>query len=139
MDVSSLKKLALEGDSEAQCNLADLYCDHTNAEFYDVTESMHWYGKAAEQGHTRAQWLLGAGYMQGLGVEKDLAKAEHWLIKSAQSGDPEAQYALSGLYMMKSDFVKAEYWLEMAINQGLNVREAKIILESIKLMLNSNI
>ena len=118
---------------EAQCNLADIYADDTRFEFFDVGEAVYWYGKAAEQGHTRAQWLLGACYSQGIGVEKDAERAEHWLLKSAQSGDAEGQYSLGGFYFMKPDIVKAEYWIGKAADNGHE--EAKTMLEAIKHLL----
>ena len=124
---------ALAGDPEAQCAIADLYADDSRAELFNVAKAVAWYEKAAEQGHAKAQWILGTSYAQGMGVDKDPAKAEHWLIKSAQSGDTEGQYMLGGYYFMKPDIMKAAYWLEKASDQGHG--EARIMLQAVNLLL----
>jgi len=129
-DFEALKRKAANGDPETQCAVADVYADDSRAEFYDASQAVIWYEKAAAQGHTRAQWLLGAGYFQGIGIEKDMEKAEYWLLKSAQAGDADGQYTLAGYYFMKPDIVKAEYWIEKAIEQGHE--EAKAMLGAIK-------
>ena len=132
-DFETLKREAISGDMDAQCALADIYADDTQIDFFDVDEAVFWYDKSAKQGHTRAQWLLGACYSQGIGVEKDAEKAEHWLLKSAQSGDAEGQYSLGGFYFMKPDIVKAEYWIGKAADNG-HV-EARTTLEAVKRLL----
>jgi len=125
---------ANSGDIEAQCTVADIYADDSRIETFDVTEAVYWYEKAAEQGHTRAQWLLGACYSQGLGIEADQEKAEQWLLKSAQAGDAEGQYSLGGFYFMKPDIVKAEYWIGKAAEQGHE--DAKTMLVAVKHLLD---
>jgi hypothetical protein len=117
-DFEAMKRQAMNGDSQSQCAVADIYADHTRGEFFDVFKAADWYEMAAEQGHTRAQWLLGVCYFQGIGVSKDPEKAEHWLLKSAQNGDADGRFTLGGFYFMKPDIVKALYWLEMAAEQG---------------------
>ena len=118
LDVSTLENKASQGDAQAQCILGDLCADYGNTHYFDVEKAFYWYTKAAEQGHTRAQWQLGASYGQGIGVEKDEAKAEYWCLKSAHNGDADGQLALGYIYSMKSDLVKAEYWMEKAADQG---------------------
>ncbi|MBF0585254.1 MAG: SEL1-like repeat protein, partial [Magnetococcales bacterium] len=46
---------------------------------------------AAEQGDTKAQYLLGAGYAEGRGVLQDFQEAVQWFQKAADKGDAEAQ------------------------------------------------
>ena len=118
MGIKELLLKASNGDMEAQCAIADIYADDSRIDTYDVAEAVYWYEKAAEQGHSRAQWLLGACYSQGIGVDKDLGKAESWLLKSAQAGDADGQYTLGGYYFMIPDIVKAEYWMGLAVEQG---------------------
>jgi hypothetical protein len=129
-DFEILKKEAEGGNPDAQCAVADLCADDSRVEFFSVADAVYWYEKAAEQGHTKAQWLLGACYSQGLGVVQDSDKAEYWLLKSAQSGDIEGQYSLGGFYFMKPDIVKAEYWIGQAAAQGH--KEAKDMLSALK-------
>jgi TPR repeat protein len=133
-----LKERASQGDPKDQCAVADICADYSRAEFFDAAEAARWYAKAAEQGHPRAQGLLGMFYASGIGgVEKDMDKAEQWLLKSARNGDADGQYALAGIYTMKPDLVKAEYWLEKSAEQGNN--EAVAMLGAIKLLLRSEV
>ncbi len=50
--------------------------------------------EAAEQGNADAQFLLGACYYKGKGVEQDHAKAVYWFEKAAEQGYVYAQYIL---------------------------------------------
>ena len=59
--------------------LADL---RASAEAGDA-EAVAWYRRAAEQGHTRAQYNLGGMYGQGLGVPPDAVEAHMWLTIAA--------------------------------------------------------
>jgi len=135
-DFDALKQKALEGNPVIQCQVADICADYSRSDFYDVAEAAHWYEKAAAQGNTRAQWLLGLFYFQGLGgLRQDNEKAEEWLLKSAHSGDVDGQYALGGFYSMKPDLVKAEYWLEKAVDGGNP--EARVMLDGVRLLLRT--
>ena len=72
--IEKLQYLASKGDTLAECAMGD-------------DKAMPWYRKAAEKGNAKAQWCLGCGYFQGLGIEKDLKQAEYWFSKSAEQGN----------------------------------------------------
>ena len=132
-DLEGLKKRAMNGSPDAQCAVADICADDSRADFFDAKEAVFWYEKAALQGHTRAQWLFGASYFQGIGAEQDMDAAELWLLKSAQGGNADGQYTLGGFYFMKPDIVKAQYWIEKAAEQGHG--EAKAMFGAINQLL----
>ncbi len=48
-----------------------------------MEKGIEWFTKAAEQGWTDAQYLLGEYYDYGLGVEQDLEKAAEWYTKAS--------------------------------------------------------
>ncbi len=52
---------------------------------------------AAEAGHPKAQYFLGAAYSSGAGVDRDLAMAIRWWMAASEHGVPEARDALSRL------------------------------------------
>lgn len=54
---------------------------------------------AANQGDAEAQFAIGYGYAQGLGVQKDLAEAARWWRKAADQGNPAAQFNLGRAHM----------------------------------------
>lgn len=75
--------------------------------------------KAAEQGHTEAQVLLGRlhYYMPG---EVDLEKTRYWWLEAARQGHPRAQYQLAILYLKRGDAdpLEAMAWMHMARASG---------------------
>ena len=55
-------------------------------------------GKAAEQGHAAAQYMLGLCYELGEGVEQDQVKAVEWYRKAAEQGQAVAHCSLGRCY-----------------------------------------
>ena len=52
----------------------------------------------AELGQPDAQFLLGVGYNQGLGVPKNTSEALKWLRKAAGQGHVKAQWSIGYMY-----------------------------------------
>lgn len=69
----------------------------------DKTAAISWYQKAAEQGHSIAQYYLGVAYGNGVGVEQDDDKAIHWLYQAAHQGEKGAGYNLILAKLFGSD------------------------------------
>jgi TPR repeat protein len=136
-DFEALKRKASQGDPSLQCAVGDICADYNRTEFLNFPEAVYWYTKAAEQGHARAQWLLGVSYSQGVGVGVDSVKGEQWLLKSAESGDADGQYALGGFYALKNDYAKAALWMGKAAKQGH--KEANGMLEALEMLSKVNI
>ena len=61
----------------------------------DDVDAAHWYRLAADQGHDRAQYLLGLMYVEGRGVPQDDVSAHMWLnLATAQfTGEEREQSA----------------------------------------------
>ena len=87
----------------------------------DLAEAVHWYRKAAEQGHAGAQCNLGRMYAQGLGEKQDYAEAVCWYRKAAKQGHAVAQFNLGVMYEngrgVKIDLAEAAYWYRKAAQQ----------------------
>jgi TPR repeat protein len=58
---------------------------------------VHWYRAAAERGLAEAQFFLGAMYVDGRGVARDLEEAIKSYEKAAAQGLPQAEDSLSYL------------------------------------------
>lgn len=88
----------------------------TLAETVQLTHSL------AEQGHARAQTMMGNYYADGTGVAKDLSKAFEWYQRAAQQGQKDAQFSLAVAHDTgegtQQDLQKAAYWYEQAAMQG---------------------
>ena len=82
---NEVKLTAIEGDADAQFELAGLYAEGDGVE-QNFTEAVQWYRKAAEQGHDSAQYKVGLYYQQGKGVPKSDTEAYIWLDISAENG-----------------------------------------------------
>ena len=71
---------AEQGDSEAQYRLADKH----------YQEAVKWYGKAAEQGHPKAQFCMGILYRDGIGgIPRNREKAAEWLSRPLNRDTPK--------------------------------------------------
>ena len=57
----------------------------------DHAEAAKWYRRAAEQGHTPAQNMLGVMYKQGEGVPENFVLAYHWYNLAAAQGNETAK------------------------------------------------
>ena len=93
---------------------------HHQAKSYP--EAVKWFRKAAEQGHSEAQYYLGCCYDSGEGVDQDYALAVEWYRKAAEQGHSEAQYSLGWCYDsgqgVDQDDALAVEWYRKAADQG---------------------
>lgn len=78
--------------------------------------------RAAEQGHSGAQSVLGWMHMAGTGVARDDAAAARWLRPSALAGNTAAQNNLGLLYAtgqgVPHSHAQALAWFRAAADQG---------------------
>ena len=76
----------------------------------------------AEQGHARAQFILGLLYFDGKGVPQDYEEALKWFQQSADRGYARAQYNLGEMYAsgqgVKRDYILAYKWLNLCAAAG---------------------
>jgi uncharacterized protein len=76
-----------------------------------------------EQGNAKAQHNLGAMYLNGQGVKKDVEKALRWFTKAAEQGLVVAQHNLGTLFLqgadpLPPDHIEAAHWFTKAAMQG---------------------
>ncbi|MEE1673622.1 tetratricopeptide repeat protein [Agarivorans aestuarii] len=117
-DFELVKKKAEIGDSASQLQLGITY----EYAYKNHQEALYWYLKAAEQGLSGAQFLLGVKYYRGMGVLQNYQEALHWYQKAATQGHADAQSHL-GLMYSKGEGVlqsqkEAVKWLRRAAGQG---------------------
>ena len=89
-----------------------------------VVESAIWFRKAAEQGHTTAQYQLGVKYTTGDGVERSSTEAFKWFRQAAERSQTMAQFKLGLCYAngegVGLDLILAHAWWEIAAAKGDN-------------------
>ena len=90
----------------------------------DKAEAARWYRKAAEQGHTSAQYNLGLIYAYGEGMSENDAEAVKWLRKAAEGGPPY-RFGYNKLFLMYAygdglpkDHTEAMKWFRRAAERG---------------------
>jgi peptidoglycan hydrolase-like protein with peptidoglycan-binding domain len=93
-----------------------------NGQPQDYERAATFLRQAAEQGHSRAQNMLGAVYGKGLGVQPDYAEAVKWYRRAADQDLANGQYNLAVMYAnghgVPRDLAEAERWFRLAANQG---------------------
>jgi len=102
-EFESYRIAAEYGLADAQCALGDVYM-HNNllidgkqvAPNYEL--GVHWYEKAANQGHIQAQYKLGWAYEFGIGTYMNKLKAAEFYRIAAEKNHPIAQYRLGYFY-----------------------------------------
>lgn len=71
----------------------------------------------AEQGDTKAQFVLGSMYRDGRGVAKNVDEMLRWWRMAAEAGNFDAQYALGNMYSggsgVEKDQVMAYMWFDI--------------------------
>ena len=119
--LAGLKKLANDGDADAQYLLALLYGHSNSVVTKDYAESGRWLTKSALQGIALAQLLLGTMYADGRGVARDYSEAVRWYAKAALQDNADAQFNLGWMYYngqgLTKDYVEAMRWYTKAALQ----------------------
>lgn len=93
----ALKKLAMQGDADAQSNLGLIYLGGIGAPL-NSGEAVKWFRLAANQGKPAAQFTLGMLFLDGQFVPQDLVQA-HFLVSLAAVG-----FQVSDAELSKSAF-----------------------------------
>ncbi len=88
----------------------------------DYATALRLWRPLAEQGHAKAQLILGDVYRDGRGVKQNFAQAVKWYRKAAEQGDAAAQIQLGVMYAfgwgVKQDDAEAMRWFRQAAEQG---------------------
>jgi uncharacterized protein len=115
-DRDSLLLRAGELDSlEAQRDLGALYATGDWTGPHDPSRGAEWYRRAAERGHSDAQYNLGFMYLLGEGVPSDPLEGLRWLRIAADQGDDQslrlpADLYQNGYYGVPLDLEEADRW-----------------------------
>ena len=89
----SLLSRANSGDTDAMFELANDFISKASPSNEYIVDGLDWMEKAADRGHSEAQFELGSFY-KGL---EDYDKSFEWLNKSANNGNEKAKQALQEL------------------------------------------
>ena len=117
--LDDLRRLAEQGDAEAQNELGSLY---RTKEFLHYKEAFRWLLKAAEQGHADAQNATGEMLREGKKILRNFKEAFKWFSLAAKQGNAAACFNLGKAYCYgegcKGDTNQALHWFQKAVAQG---------------------
>ncbi len=120
-DIEKVKKLAEQGDADAQFKLGEMYIDGKSVA-ENKEKAFYWWKKSAEQGVSDAFFNIGKMYFLGEGTQKNIEKGLYWLKKGAEQGDGLAQSMLGYIYLngfgnVEMNIQKGVYWYEKYAEQ----------------------
>ena len=98
IELYNISQRALEGQPKSMCEFGTMY----KKEGYWIVQSdkdaSDWWLKSAEMGYAPCQFNVGAAYLIGSGIEKDLSKAKYWLQEAIDSTYNEFSESAKVLY-----------------------------------------
>lgn len=115
-DFEIWQEAAERGETYAMENLGESYINGWYDVEKDPEKGFEWLLKAAELGHTLAQYQVGNYYLKGEIVPKDETEGVKWLKKaSAMNGDPDQPFkdairTLGTYYILHKDYKEAIEW-----------------------------
>ena len=130
--IQGLKKIAKDGDLNAQVSLASIYIKG-NVVTKSCKKALVLYEKAAEQGSAYAEYSLGKLYEHGECSKQNKKKALSFYLKSAKQGNKKAQFNLSALYYELSgikDLQRSYQWGVIAQKNGFDAKKAIKVIKS---------
>ena len=120
VNVSSLERLANNGDIEARYCLGVIYHDGKGVK-RDLRLAIDWYAQAGQKGHVEAQYWLCLMYRDGIGIESSALESMYWCKRAAKQNHANALYALGQLYyggIHPNRLVNAHIWFTRAKEAG---------------------
>ena len=72
----------MAGNPKAMCEFGSMYKREGFWVVQSDEDAAEWWLKSAEMGYALCQFNMGAAYLIGKGVEKDLSQAKFWLGKA---------------------------------------------------------
>ena len=116
---------ALLGDAETQHELGVKYVNLSDSTVHRK-KAEYWLGRAADNGLTKSQIVLGALLYQDGKIDEALEQYR----KAAEAGVDEAQYRLGTAYAdgigVEQDIAEAKKWLSLAADQGHYIASIKL-------------
>jgi hypothetical protein len=114
-----LRADAEKGNAQDQTYVGMWYLTGTEGYTKDPAQAATWLEKAADQGNSDGEFMLGQLYASGTGVDKDLAKAVDLFQKAAAQNNPHACASLGHAYEkgvggLPQDNAKAIEWYRKA-------------------------
>ena len=122
-EITELSRLADAGDAATECYIRGWCYANGRGVIQNDEQAVEWYRRAAEQGHTIAQYDLSWMYQHGRGVSQNSSEAAQWCRRAAEQGYADAQNTLGWRYQYvrgvgAQNYDEAIRWYRRAAEQG---------------------
>ncbi|MCG7924933.1 MAG: sel1 repeat family protein [Candidatus Thiodiazotropha taylori] len=134
--LQEVQSMAESGNREAQMILGALYWQGIGVSINginfvptDLSRSLHWYQKAAQQGAPEAHYYIGRAFEMGEGVSEDKRVARSWYEKGARLNHAPSiskigYFINKGIGGLKANPVESANWFRRAAEMGDAIAQA---------------
>ena len=99
-ELLKISRLATRGHPKAMYEFGTMYMKEGMWIVQSDEEGFDWWLKSANLGYAPAQFSIGASYIGGIGVDKDLNQAKLWLERAMDSTYEKYSKVAKELYML---------------------------------------
>ena len=85
MELYNISQRAMSGNPKSMCEFGTMYMKEGYWIVQSDESAIEMWLKSAEMGYAPCQFNMGAAYLSGTVIEKDLLKAKYWLGKAIDS------------------------------------------------------
>ena len=85
MELVNIAQRAMDGNPKSMCEFGTMYMKEGYWIVQSDESAIEMWLKSAELGYAPCQFNMGAAYLSGTVIEKDLLKAKYWLRKAIDS------------------------------------------------------
>ena len=85
MELVNIAQRAMDGNPKSMCEFGTMYMKEGYWIVQSDESAIEMWLKSAEMGYAPCQFNMGAAYLSGSVIEKDLLKAKYWLRKAIDS------------------------------------------------------
>jgi len=85
MELVNIAQRAMDGNPKSMCEFGTMYMKEGYWIVQSDESAIEMWLKSAEMGYAPCQFNMGAAYLSGTVIEKDLLKAKYWLRKAIDS------------------------------------------------------
>ena len=98
IELYNISQRALEGQPKSMCEFGTMYKKKGYWIVQSDKDASDWWLKSAEMGYAPCQFNIGAAYLIGSGIEKDLSKAKYWLKQAIDSTNEKFSESAKVIY-----------------------------------------
>jgi uncharacterized protein len=100
IELYNISQRAMNGNPKSMCEFGTMYKNEGYWIVQSDEDASEWWLKSAEMGYAPCQFNIGAAYLIGSGIEKDLSKAKYWLQKAIDSTNNKYSESAKVIYVI---------------------------------------